>query len=274
MDREFIVNNLIAGVYTHNDKYFKKFTDNWTENYVNVELIYNIKIDKFNQNMERLRHKFLQSNKRYWLFMDDDILFPNNQVIEVAMENMKRNDLALCTVYQTTDYELAHKVNPSNLSFEFITWSAGYFMLVDSKKAGLLPFDLHLPTTLGSMSDIEYCMNIIVNDGLLGIAPTMIYHADEGSSPKVNKPFDLKNADQIELNNNINKFFKDLDPKLMQNNPQIELVFLDNGKIDYNETVGGHYLKHKYPDIYHEVVARHHYNIVHTNKKDNFTFTK
>ena len=271
MERDYIVNNLVAGVYTHHDKYFKKFTDNWSENYVNVQLIYNIQKGKINENMERLRHKFIETGKRYWLFLDEDILFPNNQVIEVALENMKRNDLALCTVYQTTDFELAHQFNPSNLTFEFITWSAGYFMLVDSEKMGLLPFDLNLPTTHGSMSDIEYSMNVIVNNGLIGIAPTMIFHDDSGYSPKVSKPFDIDNADKTKLNLSVKNFFKNLDPKLMQNNPNIEIVFLDSGEIDYNETVGGHYLKHKYPDIYKEVVARHHYHIVHTNKKDNFT---
>ena len=42
MDRDFIIENLVGGVYTHQDKYFKKFTENWQEKYVNVELIYNI----------------------------------------------------------------------------------------------------------------------------------------------------------------------------------------------------------------------------------------
>mgnify|MGYP003143136189 CR=1 FL=1 len=81
MKRDYIENNLVAGVYTHHDKYFKKFTDNWSENYVNVQLIYNIQKGKINENMERLRHKFIETGKRYWLFLDEDILFPNNQVI-------------------------------------------------------------------------------------------------------------------------------------------------------------------------------------------------
>ena len=57
----------------------------------------------------------------------------------------------------------------------------------------------------------------------------------------------------------------------MCGNPNIEIVFLSNGEIDYNETIGSHYLKNKHPKIYKEVVARHHYHIVHTSKKDNFT---
>ena len=114
-------------------------------------------------------------------------------------------------------------------------------------------------------------MNVIVNNGLIGIAPTMIFHDDSGYSPKVSKPFDIDNADKNKLNLSVKNFFKNLDPKLMQNNPNIEIVFLDSGEIDYNETVGGHYLKHKYPDIYKEGVARHHYHFVHTIKTDNFT---
>ena len=63
MDRNFIINNLTAGVYTNNDKYFKKFIENWQEYYGNVELIYNIQKGKINENMERLRHKFISSGK-------------------------------------------------------------------------------------------------------------------------------------------------------------------------------------------------------------------
>ena len=78
MDRSFIENNLVAGVYTHRDKYFKQFTDNWQSHYINVELIYNIQEGKINENMEKLRHKFIETGKRYWLFMDEDILFLNS----------------------------------------------------------------------------------------------------------------------------------------------------------------------------------------------------
>ena len=49
MDRSFIENNLVAGVYTHNDKYFKQFTENWQTFYTDVQLIYNIqKVDIIN----------------------------------------------------------------------------------------------------------------------------------------------------------------------------------------------------------------------------------
>tara|TARA_R110000751_G_scaffold140353_1_gene244033 strand:- start:1 stop:852 length:852 start_codon:yes stop_codon:yes gene_type:complete len=278
MDRSFIENNLVAGVYTNNDKYFKKFTDNWKENYQNVELIYNVQAGKINENMERLRHKFIATGKRYWLFMDEDILFTRNDVIETCIKYMKKNDLDLITTYQTTDYELASKLDPRisiNLPFEYITWSAGYFMLVDSKKCGLVPFDLNLPTTHGNLSDLAYCLDIIEQaDALIGIAPTMIYHADCGYSPKVTTPFKITNKNTPKVNANVRKFLKNLNESQYYGNRQIEIVFLGNGEIDENETIGGHYLKCKHPNIYKEIVARHHYNLVHTNKKDNFTFTK
>ena len=275
MDRSYLEQNLVAGVYTNNDKYFKKFTDNWQENYQNVELIYNIQDGKINENMERLRHKFIATGKRYWLFMDEDILLPNNEVIEIALEYMQKNNLDLITTYQTTDLELAKKVTAKNLTFEHITWSAGYFMLVDSEKAGLIPFDLNLPTTHGNLSDLAYCLDLIEKvDALIGIAPTIIYHADCGYSPKVTTPFVINKENEQEVNKNVRIFLKSLDNSKYYGNRQIEIVFLGNGEIDENETIGGHYLKCKHPNIYKEIVARHHYNLVHTNKKDNFTFTK
>ena len=272
MDRSYLENNLVAGVYTHQDKYFKKFTENWSENYVNVELIYNVHKGKINQNMERLRHSFIASGKRYWLFMDEDILFTKNDVIEIALQHLIDNDLHLITTYQSNNFDLAKKVDPSNLTFEYICWSAGYFMLVDSEKCGLVPFDLQLPTTHGSLSDITYCMDIIMNDpedALIGIAPTMIYHADSGYSHKVGEPYKIDSENIDEVNKKVEKYLKSIDPKLMYGDPKIEIVFLSNGDIDENETIGHHYLKHKHPEIYHEIVARPHYNTLHV--KDGFT---
>ena len=226
MDRSFIENDLVAGVYTHHDKYFKKFTDNWQEYYYGVELIYNISEGKINENMEKLRHKFIDTNKRYWLFMDEDILFTRNDVIETALSYMIEKNLDLVTTYQTTDLELAKKVNTDNLTFEFITWSAGYFMLVDSAKCGLTPFDLNIPTTHGNLADLGYCLDIIENnDALIGIAPTLIYHDDNGYSPKVGKPFEVTTKNEKKVNKNVQEFLKKLDPKLLCNNPNIEIVW-------------------------------------------------
>ena len=272
MDRSYLENNLVAGVYTHQDKYFKKFTENWSENYVNVELIYNVHKGKINQNMERLRHSFIASGKRYWLFMDEDILFTKNDVIEIALQHLIDNDLHLITTYQSNNFDLAKKVDPSNLTFEYICWSAGYFMLVDSEKCGLVPFDLKLPTTHGSLSDITYCMDIIMNDpenAAIGIAPTMIYHEDKGYSPKVEKPFKITPKNSKIIEKEVKDFFENLDKDLLYGDPKVEIVFLGNGDIDYNETIGHHYLKHKHPDIYHEIVARPHYHNV--KSKDGFS---
>ena len=272
MDRSFIEENLIAGVYTNKDKYFKKFTENWDEYYGNVELIFNVHKGKINENMERLRHDFIASKKRYWLFMDEDIMFTRNDVIEIALQNLIDNDLHVITTYQSKDFDLVKKVDPSNLTFEYICWAAGYFMLVDSEKCGLVPFDLQLPTTHGSLSDITYCMDIIMNDpedALIGIAPTIVFHADAGYSHKVGDPYKIDEKNIKKVNKKVEKFLKSLDKKLLYGDPKIEIVFLSNGDIDENETIGHHYLKHKHPEIYHEIVARLHYNTLHV--KDGFT---
>tara|TARA_R100000664_G_C2757172_1_gene145286 strand:+ start:1419 stop:2246 length:828 start_codon:yes stop_codon:yes gene_type:complete len=272
MDRDFIVNNLVAGVYTHRDKYFKQFTDNWQNHYANVELIYQVEEGKINENMELLRHKFMDKDKRYWLFMDEDILFTRNDVIEKALDCMIKNDLDLVSVYQITDQELANKLGTDNLKFTHLTWVAGYFMLVDSKKSGLIPFDLELPTTHGSLSDISYSMDIIKNQGLIGMAPTFVYHADEGYSPKISVPFKLNKTNKLSITKKAEDFIKNLDKKLLYNNPNLEIILLDNGEIDYNETIGHHYLKNKHADIYHRVVARPSYYHLKEVKKIN-TFT-
>ena len=277
MDRNFIVNNLIGGVYTHRDKYFKQFTDNWQYHYANVELIYNIEKGKINENMEKLRHKFMDSDKRYWLFMDEDILFTRNDVIEIALDCMIKNDLNLVGVYQITDKNLAsilgYNLQDDNLKFNHLTWLPGYFMLVDSKKSGLTPFDLELPTSHGSLSDIAYSMDIIKSDdALIGMAPTFVYHEDSGYSPKISDPFKITEENKKNVDKKVKEFLKNLDKKLLFGNPKIEVIFLDNGDIDYNETIGHHYLKNKHADIYHKVVARpSYYNLKEVKKIKTFT---
>ena len=265
MNRDFLINNLVAGVYTNTDKYKTQFTENWKIHYDNLPLIYDINKGKINENMEHLRHRFIESGKRYWLFMDHDISFNDNQVIEIALKTMKEKDLALCSVYQTPDKKIIKKTDQGNLKFAFITWSAGYFMLIDSEKVGLLPFDMNLPTTHGSMCDLAFSMNVIVNNGLIGIAPALILHKEGGYSPEV-KIFKINKKTQPQVDKTVKEFFKRLDHKYMYGMPSIELVFLGSGKIDYNETVGGQYLKWKYPDIYKEVVARPNYaNVISKN---------
>ena len=214
MERSYLEKNLISGVYTNKDKYLKRFTENWNEYYGNLPLIYNVREGKINENMEKLRHDFIQSGKRYWLFMDDDILFTRNDVIETALKHMQENDLSLVTTYQSTNYNLVKIADPSNLNFEFICWSAGYFMLIDSEKCGLVPFDLNLPTTHGSNSDIAYCLDIIEHnpeETLIGIAPTLIFHDDAGYSPKASTPFKIDKSNEQEVNKSVEEFFKNCD---------------------------------------------------------------
>ena len=273
IDRDFVINNVIAGVYTNSDKYMKRFTDNWQEYNLGIELIYNVRDGKINENMERLRIDFREnhSEKRYWLFMDDDILFTRNDVVECALTYMRENDLALISVYQTRDKKLLNDIKIKNLTFEHITWSAGYFMLIDAEKIGTLPFDQELPTKRGSLADIEYCMKIIRDNHLIGIAPNYIFHEDSGFSPSCENPFKITKKNEIEVNKSVKSFFKHLNKKYFYGNPEMEIVFLDSGKIDEDETIGHQYLKWKYPDIHNEVVARKHYDRIYTKENKKFT---
>ena len=272
MERSYLEENLISGVYTHRDTYLKQFTENWND-YYSLPLIYNVHKGKINENMERLRQDFIASKKRFWLFMDEDILFTRNDVIETALDYMLKNDLNMVGVYEITDQNLAKTLNPDCLKFTHLTWLPGYFMLVDSQKSGLTPFDLNLPTSHGSLSDIAYSMDIITKDnGLIGIAPSFVYHADKGYSPKVKNPFKLTKDNEKTVNKKVMNFLKSLDKNLYFGNPKIEIVFLDNGDIDVNETIGHHYLKSKHPDIYYKVVARpSYYNLKEVKKIKKFT---
>ena len=249
MNTQFIKDNVVVGVYTNKEKYLTRFVKNFNTLYPDVELIYNVYDANINSNMEILRRDFAKTNKRYWLFLDDDILFCDKNTIGVALESLIENECALTTTYQITDLKLAQKINPSNLQFRNILWSAGYFMLVDSEKIGTVEFDRGLPTSYGSLADIEYCMKIHSIGHKIGISPTYIYHEDTGFSGKIGR-FDIEKADMREVNKSVHQFFKHLDKSLFYNQREMKIVFNQDGSIHKDQTIGHHYLKHKYPNLY------------------------
>lgn len=243
-------NNVVVGVYTNKEKYLRRFVENFNALYPDVELIYNVYDAPISNNMEILRRDFKKTGKRYWLFLDDDILFCSADTIKKALSYLKKPDYALTTTYQITDLHLTY-INPSNLQFRDILWSAGYFMLVDSHKIGDIEFDRSLPTSRGSLADIEYCMQINQAGFKIGIIPDYVYHEDSGYSEKIGK-FDLDKADISEVNKNVNQFFKSLNTKFFYDQREMKVVFREDGSIHRDQTIGHHYLKHKYPKLYKE----------------------
>ena len=268
MDRDFIINNLAVGVYTNTDKYMSRFIKNWNKYYANVPLIYSVKDQKINENMESLRKEFIETGKRYWLFLDHDILFFENDIIETSLKYMIEKDCQLISCYETHDINIAKKNLIHNLNFTYLTWIKGYFMMVDSEKCLLTPFDLNIPTTSGNLADLTYCMdNIVQNNVLIGIAPVMIYHEKDGYS-QLPKKFVINNENSEIVNKNVNEYLHNLDPKYYYGNRNIEIVFFGDGSIDHNETIGHQYLKYKHPEIHNKVYVRPHYNSDHI--KDEF----
>ena len=85
MNTQFIKDNVVVGVYTNKEKYLTRFVKNFNTLYPDVELIYNVYDANINSNMEILRRDFAKTNKRYWLFLDDDILFCDKNTIGVAL---------------------------------------------------------------------------------------------------------------------------------------------------------------------------------------------
>ena len=247
--KDFITKNLVVGVYTNKDKYLNRFVESFNRLYPEVELIYNVYDAPISNNMEILRRDFKKTGKRYWVFLDDDILFCHDDTLKIALKSLIDNKCALTTTYQITDFNLKNLIKNKDLEFRQILWSAGYFMLVDSEQIGDIEFDRSLPTSHGSVADIEYCMNLHSRGYKIGISPTYIYHEDDGFSGKIGK-FDIENADIKEVNKNVNHFFKHLDKSLFYNQREMKVVFKGDGSIHKDQTIGHHYLKYKYPTLY------------------------
>ena len=108
--KDFITKNLVVGVYTNKDKYLNRFVESFNRLYPEVDLIYNVYDAPISNNMEILRRDFKKTGKRYWVFLDHDILFCHDDTLKIALKSLIDNKCALTTTYQITDFNLKNLI--------------------------------------------------------------------------------------------------------------------------------------------------------------------
>lgn len=166
-------NDTIMGVFTHRDTYLPVLTESIEKFLPEIEFIVQKAPLPINANMEALRQKFIRSGKRFWIFLDDDIKFLQENTVRNALETMIRGRYALVTIYSTFDPNFV--IKPEELFPNHISWVPGYFMLVDSTKIGHIKPDLDLPWPNTSI-DTSYSVCVRAEGHLIGIAPSICYH--------------------------------------------------------------------------------------------------
>lgn len=172
----FLSDDCIIGTFTHRLDYLPRLQESAYRCFPHVPFVAVIRQDKINRNMEALRQVFLRSGRRYWVFLDDDIVFLSPDTLEVALRTMIRHQLGICGVYSSFNPEVLERpYDVSRLREEIVGWVPGYFMMVDSWKIGHIQPVQDLPDG-NTAVDTTYCMLARMEGYPIGVAPALVYH--------------------------------------------------------------------------------------------------
>jgi hypothetical protein len=171
--------DVVMGTFTHRETYLPGLCESIREHLPHILFVLQLANQPINVNFNALREKFIQTGKRFWLFLDDDIKFLFPDTIRVALETMLRNRYAMVGVYSTFDPEFV--CNPKELNEREVNWLPGYFQLVDSSLVGHIQADMDLPDG-NTAIDTSYSVRIKQNGNKIGMAPTYVYHTYKSGS--------------------------------------------------------------------------------------------
>jgi SAM-dependent methyltransferase len=169
------------GVFTNKITYIKDLWKSCQKFIPHVQFITRINRGSINLGMEILRQDFIKSGKRYWVFMDDDILILNSDIIKNALETLVNGKYGIVGVYSTFKPESITQPYDANglESRVYNGFIPGYFMCVDSQKVRMVEPDLNLPDSNTSI-DTSYCCSVRAKGYDLGISADYVYHVDKG----------------------------------------------------------------------------------------------
>ena len=165
--------DIVMGVFTHRTMYLKGLLESIKKYLPNVQFIVHIADGGINENMEALRQKFIATNKRFWVFLDDDIKFLSSSILHKAVFDLIKNRFGAIGVYST--FDPSYKLKLEELECKEVSWIPGYFMMVDRRAVGDIEPDLDLPDSNTSV-DTSYCVSIKAKGHKIGISPSVVYH--------------------------------------------------------------------------------------------------
>jgi len=170
--------DVVIGCFTHRDTYIKTLEESLHKFLPEIPYIRVLNDAPINVNMELLRQKFIESGKRFWVFLDDDIQFLNSDIVKNALETLVSGKYAGVSVYNTpTPAYLSAPYNPNDgrLKRERLSWMTGYFMMVDSWRVGHIMPDFTSPAPNTSV-DVDYSLEIRKAGFDMAISHDYVYH--------------------------------------------------------------------------------------------------
>jgi hypothetical protein len=273
--------NLVIGIYTHRVNYLVILLESIKNYYPDLPVIVQIAQKDIHGNFNTLLKQLEKTKYKYWLILDDDVEFLDNQAIPTALEYLKKNELSLTTIHQVHKYLYPNKRVLKRLpKHNNISFAWGYFMLVDSaifpyKKIPQFEPIIYEGKNIAHL-DIDFCYYIQELGGKIGLAPAYLKHechfSKDLKEPSLVPP---KNELQKIAYKNAEKFTQKLEQKLDKNslkiigkipkNKDLKLFVLDTGEIDKYKTIAHIYLRNKYSENYLKYTSKLNYNTIITN---------
>jgi hypothetical protein len=176
--KSILEKDVALGVFTNKTAFLPALWASVYKQFPQIPFITRIQRGMINEGMRLLREDFLKSKIRYWVFLDDDIVFLHPDTIKNALEYMIAEKFACMSVFSTFEPSaLGEPYNPNKLGLEKreTRWATGYFICVDSWKVGHILPDMNLPDGNTSV-DTSYSVSIVANGYNIGISPDYVYH--------------------------------------------------------------------------------------------------
>jgi hypothetical protein len=165
--------DVVMGTFTHTEEYLTPLIQSIRLFLPHIPFIIKVSNGPINSNMEALRQDFIGTRKRFWLFLDHDIAFLDDQIIHRAVADLMAHHCAMVGVYST--FDPGYQLGSDALEFKDVGWVPGYFQLVDSIAIGHISPDMRLPAPCTSV-DTSYCVAARWEGYRIGISPSVVYH--------------------------------------------------------------------------------------------------
>jgi hypothetical protein len=171
--------DVIIGCFTHRLGFVEHLEESIQKFLPEIPFIKVINPASTAANITLLWHKFIESGKRYWLYIDDDVRILNSGIVNNAIINLINGKYAAITSYLTFDESVL--INPYNPKEKGLIARAhnfcdGHFMLVDSWRVGhISPADMLVPNPNLAVSAI-YSVAIRADGWECSITDDFVWH--------------------------------------------------------------------------------------------------
>jgi glycosyltransferase involved in cell wall biosynthesis len=168
------------GVFSNRpEKYLPRLQESINKYYPDIPLIVTKHKGSILAGYTNMLEAFRKSGKRYFLFMDDDIVILNGNIIKNAFELLISQKYAAVIAHMTYNkLALTNLYDNSKLTSHLEKVLMGYFALCDSTKIKDIYFDQNLPWKNVS-TETDFGLSIQSMGFELGICADYLYHENK-----------------------------------------------------------------------------------------------